>query len=215
VSEVRRVALFRSVLPNEARPIRCSGSGHVADASVHLNQVAQMPAEPSFLDPEPPATVQVVTGAEVDSVDLGSFGVRFFARAADTRGALSIVEHPIPPRTLAAPLHRHTREDEYSYVLEGRMGAVLGTRVVVADAGSLVFKPRGEWHTFWNAGSGPCRVLEIIAPGGFEEMFAEMAADPQAMTGEAAAAMDARYGLEVDYDSIPRLCEEHGLRFPV
>jgi hypothetical protein len=35
------------------------------------------------------------------------------------------------------------------------------------------------------------------------------------MSGETAAAMDARYGIEVDYDSVERLCEEHGLIFPV
>jgi mannose-6-phosphate isomerase-like protein (cupin superfamily) len=162
-----------------------------------------------------PTTRQVVSQDQAAFVDLGSFGVRFFARAAQTEGALSIVEHPIPPGTLAAPLHRHSREDEYTYVLEGTMGAQLGSEVVFAGAGSLVFKPRGQWHTFWNAGDGPCRVLEIIAPGGFEEMFAEMGADPESMTGEAAAAMDARYGLEVDYESIERLCEEHGLSVPM
>jgi mannose-6-phosphate isomerase-like protein (cupin superfamily) len=49
-------------------------------------------------------------------------------------------------------------EDEYSYVLEGRMGAQLGADIVLADVGDLVFKPRGPWHTFWNAGDGPCRI---------------------------------------------------------
>ncbi len=164
--------------------------------------------------PDRSSGAQVVRSEQAPFVDLGTFGARFLARATDTGGALSIVEHPIPPRTLAAPLHRHTREDEYSYVLEGRMGAVLGSEVVLADAGCLVFKPRGQWHTFWNAGDVPCRVLEIIAPGGFEEMFAEMGANPDLMTGDGAAAMDARYGLEVAYDSIEQLCEEHGLSFP-
>jgi mannose-6-phosphate isomerase-like protein (cupin superfamily) len=173
-----------------------------------------MTSRSTFSDAGSHDSSQVVPNEQAEFLDLGSFGVRFLARAADTGGALSVVEHPIPPRMLAAPLHRHSREDEYSYVLEGRMGAQLGTRVVVAEAGSLVFKPRGQWHTFWNAGDGPCRVLEIIAPGGFEEMFAEMGADPEAMVGEAAAAMDARYGLEVDYASIERLCAEHGLAFP-
>lgn len=162
--------------------------------------------------PVPPS--QVVTPKETPFVDLGSLGIRFLVRAAQTGGALSVVEHPIPPRTLAAPLHRHGREDEYSYVIEGRMGALLGERAVVAEAGSLIFKPRGQWHTFWNAGDGPCRVLEIIAPGGFEEMFAEIGADPDAMVGDAAASMDARYALEVDYESIEPLCRAHGLAFP-
>jgi hypothetical protein len=95
------------------------------------------------------------------------------------------------------------------------MGARLGDEVVYAEEGDLVFKPRDQWHTFWNAGDGLCRILEIISPGGFEHLFKEMAEDPEAMDGESAAALDARYGLEVDYDSITRLCEEHGLAFPI
>ena len=35
-----------------------------------------------------------------------------------TGGGFSLVEHPIPPLSLVAPLHRHAREDEYSFVLE-------------------------------------------------------------------------------------------------
>ena len=148
------------------------------------------------------------------ALDLGSVGVRFMVWAEESGGGFSLVEHPIPPRTLAAPLHRHANEDEYSYVLEGRLGALLGEKVVFAEPGDLVFKPRQQWHTFWNAGDGACRILEIISPGGFEHLFAEMGADPDAMTGEAAETMDARYGMEVDYESIARLCAEHGLVFP-
>ena len=93
--------------------------------------------------------------------------------------------------------------------------AQLGDEVVYAEKGDLVFKPRDQWHTFWNAGDGPLRILEIISPGGFEHVFKEMAEDPETMTGEAALALDARYGIEADYDSMERLCEEHGLNFPV
>ena len=149
------------------------------------------------------------------AADFGSFGVRFMIWSEQSGGGFSLVEHPIPPRTLAAPLHRHTNEDEYSYVLEGRMGAQLGDEVVYAEKGDLVFKPRDQWHTFWNAGDGPCRILEIISPGGFEHVFKEMADDPETFTGEAALALDARYGIEADYDGVERLCEEHGLNFPV
>jgi len=147
-------------------------------------------------------------------VDLGSLGVRFMVWAEESGGGFSLVEHPIPPRTLAAPLHRHANEDEYSYVLEGRLGALLREDVVFADPGDLVFKPRQQWHTFWNAGDGPCRILEIISPGGFEHLFAELGANPDAMTGEAAETVDARFGLEVDYESISRLCTKYGLVFP-
>ncbi len=98
-------------------------------------------------------------------VDIQSVGVRFMAWSEETGGGFALVEHPIPPRGLVAPLHKHSREDEYSYVLEGRLGAQLGDEVVHAQAGDLVFKPRDQWHTFWNAGDRPCRILEIISPG--------------------------------------------------
>ena len=141
-------------------------------------------------------------------VDLGSLGVRFMIRSEDSGGGFSLVEHPIPPRTLATPLHRHTNEDEYSFVLEGRMGAQLGDAVVYAEVGDLVFKPRHQWHAFWNACDGPCRILEIISPGGFERLFEE-AAEP----GEAPS-QDVRYGIEFDHESVERLCREHDLTFP-
>jgi mannose-6-phosphate isomerase-like protein (cupin superfamily) len=108
---------------------------------------------------------------EGESVELLSIGVRFMAWTEETGGGFSLVEHPIRPRTLAAPLHKHTREDEYSYVVTGRMGALLGGDTVYADAGDFVFKPRDQWHAFWNAGDEPCHILEIISPGGFEHYF--------------------------------------------
>jgi mannose-6-phosphate isomerase-like protein (cupin superfamily) len=145
---------------------------------------------------------------------LGSIGVRLMVDGAASGGGFALVEHPMPPRALAAPLHRHTHEDEYSFVLEGRMGALLGDEVLEAGPGDLVFKPRGQWHTFWNAGDEPARILEIISPAGFEQYFAavvDMAAgggvEPAAI-GELAA----RYGLEVKPETIPDLLERFGLR---
>src|SRR6202790_4927172 len=105
---------------------------------------------------------------------LGSIGVRFMIDGEVTGGGFSLVEHPMSAHALAAPLHRHLREDEYSYVVEGRMGAMLGDDVLEAGPGDLVFKPRNQWHTFWNAGDAPCRILEIIAPAGFEHFFNEL-----------------------------------------
>src|SRR3954451_17555650 len=146
---------------------------------------------------------------------LGSIGVRFMIGTEETHaGGFSLVEHPMPPRALAAPLHLHTREDEYSYVLEGRMGALLGDDVVYAEAGDLVHKPRNQWHTFWNAGDDPCRILEIIAPGGFEQFFQELDALGGALTAdpEVLVALNERYGLEMQPESVPGLLERFGLQ---
>ena len=144
---------------------------------------------------------------------LGSIGVRFMVDGEDSGGGFSLVEHPMPPRKLAAPLHRHTREDEYSFVLDGRMGALLGDDVVEAGPGDLVFKPRGQWHTFWNAGEEPCRILEIISPAGFEHYFAEVidALDGGPPDPDAIGPIADRYGLELDMESIPGLLGRFGL----
>ncbi len=163
------------------------------------------------------ATPKIVGPKDGKAGSLGSIGVRFMIDTEETHaGGFSLVEHPMPPRALAAPLHRHSREDEYSYVLEGRMGALLGDDVVYAEAGDLVHKPRDQWHTFWNAGETPCRILEIIAPGGFERYFAEAV---DALAGGAPpeparmAELATGYGLEVDMGSIPALCERFGVTF--
>lgn len=145
---------------------------------------------------------------------LGSIGVRFMIDGPDAAERFSLVEHPMSPRALAAPLHLHTREDEYSFVLEGRMGALLGDDVVEAGPGDLVFKPRNQWHTFWNAGDEPCRILEIIAPAGFERFFRELdglggaiKADPDEL-----AALNERYGFEMRPETVPELLERFGLQ---
>ena len=155
----------------------------------------------------------IIRHADARHVDLGSFGARFLLAAQHTGGTFSMVEHDVPSRTLAAPLHRHAHEDEYSVILEGVLSVQLGGQVFEVAAGDVILKPRGQWHTFWNAGDEKCRFLELISPAGFEQFFADLADDPEAMTGERAATLDAAYGLEVDYGSIASLCQRHGLRF--
>jgi mannose-6-phosphate isomerase-like protein (cupin superfamily) len=147
--------------------------------------------------------------------ELGSIGVRFMIGGDESGAGFSLVEHPMPPRALAAPLHRHAREDEYSFVLEGRVGALLGEEVVYGEPGDLIFKPRNQWHTFWNAGDEPARILEIISPAGFERFFEEIVdrpGDAGPPTPEQHIALADRYGLELDFDSIPGLLGRFGVR---
>lgn len=133
--------------------------------------------------------------------------------AKDSGGGFALVEHLLSPRMLAAPLHRHSHEDEYSYILEGRVGALLGEQVVFGQAGDLIFKPRGQWHTFWNAGDSQARILEIISPGGFEQLFRELDALGQAATPEAIAELGRRYGVETDFENTGPIIEQYGLEF--
>jgi mannose-6-phosphate isomerase-like protein (cupin superfamily) len=160
------------------------------------------------------AGVKIVGPGDAMEGFLGSIGVRFMIDGSEAGQRLSLVEHPMSPRALAAPLHLHTREDEYSFVLEGRMGALLGDDVVEAGPGDLVHKPRNQWHTFWNAGDEPCRILEIISPAGFEHFFRELVdmggvaeADEQALAG-----LNERYGLQMRPETVPELVERFGVR---
>jgi mannose-6-phosphate isomerase-like protein (cupin superfamily) len=160
------------------------------------------------------AGVRIVGPEDGKEGFLGSIGVRFLIDGSEAGERFSLVEHPMSPRALAAPLHLHTREDEYSFVLRGRMGALLGDEVVEAGPGDLVFKPRDQWHTFWNAGDEPCRILEIISPAGFERFFQELVAVGGAVQAdpETLAQLCGRYGLEMQPDSVPGLLDRFGLQ---
>jgi quercetin dioxygenase-like cupin family protein len=158
----------------------------------------------------------VLSPEEGAMIWLGGLGVRFMIDGAETGQTFALVEHPMEPRILAAPMHTHQHEDEYTYVLEGEVGVQVGDEVRVARPGDLVFKPRHVPHAFWNAGDTPARALEIISPAGFERYFVEIAQLlPPTHDGpvdeEALGAVMARYGLEMDMSSIPLLVERHGL----
>lgn len=151
---------------------------------------------------------------EGEVVHLFLLGIRFMIDGETTDGAFALVEHPLPARALGAPLHTHANEDEYSYVVEGRVGVQLGDEAIEAGPGELVFKPRGVPHAFWNAGDEPARLLELISPAGFENYFRELA-PALAETGPGSPAVMAiadRYELEIHFETVPELVERHGLR---
>jgi mannose-6-phosphate isomerase-like protein (cupin superfamily) len=158
--------------------------------------------------------VSVLTPQEGERVEFGGLGVRFMTVGE----GFSLVEHPIAPRTLAAPMHVHEHEDEYSYVLEGEVGVQIGDEVRYARPGDLVRKPRRIPHAFWNRTDEPARLLEIISPGGFERYFAELAPllPPQAPAPDfaALAALQARYGLQMDMESAATIAAREGLNLP-
>jgi quercetin dioxygenase-like cupin family protein len=104
------------------------------------------------------------------------FGVRFSYKveSGDSGGSLAVLEVQIPAKTLVKP-HTHAREDEFSLVVEGTVGARVGDRVLEAGQGTYLIKPRGTPHAMWNAASAPAKVVEILCPGGLESYFEELA----------------------------------------
>ena len=158
----------------------------------------------------------VLSPDEGETVWLRKLGIRSMIGGERTEGHSALVEYLIGPRALAAPMHTHEREEEYTYVLEGEVGVQIGEEVLLARPGDLVFKPRGVPHAFWNPADEPARALEIISPAGFERYFVELAPlFPPANTGpldeEAVDAVREKYGLEMDMGSIPVLAEREGL----
>ncbi len=137
---------------------------------------------------------------------------RFLVSGSETGGRLAIVEHRLPPHALAAPMHFHTLEDEFSWVIEGEVGVSLGGQVLVAQPGQLVIKPRGEWHTFWNAGATPARILELITPGGLERLFKAMGIADE-MDPDELSRFAGEFGCEADFEATERLVQAHGLKF--
>ena len=158
----------------------------------------------------------VLRPGEGGSVDLGGMGVEFKIRGEQTGGLLAVVEHPIEPGRLVPP-HIHEREDEYSYVLEGEVGARIGDQEVLAGPGSYLFKPRGVPHTFWNPGRTTARVLEIIVPAGFEHFFDELAGViaaglPPDEVELRRREIGGRYGQTLQLEWVPDLIRRYGLK---
>jgi quercetin dioxygenase-like cupin family protein len=158
----------------------------------------------------------VIRPPEGLSTPLGSTAAIHKIPGAVTQGRLAIVEHTLPPRYLASPMHRHSREDELSIVLTGQLGAKLGDDVVVAQAGSYVLKPRGQWHTYWNAGDTDLRFIELLVPAGIEGYFERLSrlfATAGAPSHDDVEILAHEYGLQFDFQGVPALCQQFGLRF--
>jgi quercetin dioxygenase-like cupin family protein len=135
---------------------------------------------------------------------------RFLINSKDWGGRVAVVEHLLAPKSIAAPMHRHTKEDEFSVILEGRVWYHAAGDECEAAVGDLVFKPRGEWHTFWNASADPARVLEIISPGGLEEAFRVIDTAPEGLD---LGPVIEPYGCEGDFEATLPIIEKYDLTF--
>lgn len=118
---------------------------------------------------------QVVRPDQANRIQLYDVIFNYGIGAEATDGRLSMLEVTIPPRTLIKP-HMHTREDEFSLVLDGSIGVRQDDRTVDdVPTGSWLIKPRSIPHAMWNVTDRPARVLEVVSPGGLEHYFEEIA----------------------------------------
>lgn len=157
---------------------------------------------------------RVVRPEEAHHLSLYDVAFRYGVGADASDGALSMLEVTIPPRTLVKP-HLHTLEDEYTLILAGTVGARLGDETIESiPAGSWLVKPRSLGHAMWNTSEEPVRILEVVAPGGLERYF-EQLAPVLTQRGpewtERYAALADEFGLTILDDWTDELQEKYGI----
>ena len=146
----------------------------------------------------------------------GPIGTTVRVSAEATAGLLSICEMPVAAGFMVPP-HTHHDTDEWSYVLEGRIGARIGDEEFSAEPGSWILKPRGLMHTFWNAGPAPARIIELLTPGRFEQFFRTMTAlaSKGELTDEGMGELAEEYGTTVSMDWVEDLASRYGLEVTI
>ena len=145
-----------------------------------------------------------------ERVATGGFRTAFLADAAATGGADALLEHTLAPALIGAAPHRHGREDELSDVLAGTLTVWRDGAAVDAGPGGVVRKPRGEWNTFWNAGTTPVRILELASPPALADYFRKLAEVIPARGAPDPAQLAALAAL--NFAALAPLVARHGLR---
>ena len=134
------------------------------------------------------------------------------ASAADTGGRFSLLEHALEPETLAMPMHRHAAETKTFFAVEGSLTVQIERDLFVATPGGSLVVPAGTMHTMWNETDRRIRFLSVIAPGGLEQYYAEVASYiPTGGKPDMDRVLDAstRYGIELDMLSLLDIMERH------
>ena len=134
-------------------------------------------------------------------------------RPEETGGLYALVEGGLAPRMFIPP-HIHTREDEISILIKGRLGVRIGDEEVELEAGGVALKPRGIPHAMWNPTDEPNLQLEFITPGGYVKFWEEVAMLKGGWQSSETAALAERYGQRWLWDEawVPDLIRRHGLR---
>ena len=122
-----------------------------------------------------------------------------------SNNALGVVEMRLPAG-FSPPPHIHHNEDEAFYLLNGRIEAQVGDQKIPAGQGSFLWLPRDVLHGFVVTADGPCTILTITTPAGFERFVADVG------TPTTSTAMP-----EPREPDVPRLFEiaaRYGIEFP-
>lgn len=145
-----------------------------------------------------------VTSRTTDALWFMNDLARIHLRGEQVGDRVSIVEFMAAAGDMP-PLHRHDREDELFYVVEGRLALHQPGRRMEGEAGSALFAERGVAHAYEVLGGKPARFLVVATPAGFEDFVAEVARraeelrlpEPADPDPEKMATVARRYGIEL------------------
>ena len=152
-----------------------------ASLSLPLGWGTQIPANnPDAPLPQP--TGSNVVGAGQDRLGktrtLGFSSLAFKVLTNQTVGNLFIIEHTNLLPGGGPPLHLHNSQQEWFYVLEGRVVFEIGAQRAQLSAGESVLALPQIPHTF-SAVGGPAHLLIAFTPAGkMEQYFLDAEASP-------------------------------------
>ena len=115
-------------------------------------------------------TAHVCRAKDGERIDAVGDRYRFLAESQQTGGRYALWHADISPGG-GPPLHRHSREDEAFYVLDGSVRFESDGVVQIGGPGTFVNLPIGSVHRFENVGDAFARMLVLVAPAGLETMF--------------------------------------------
>jgi quercetin dioxygenase-like cupin family protein len=115
----------------------------------------------------------------------------------DTRNAVAVLQFTVP-KLSGPPLHRHSREDEWFYVIDGELTFEVDGQRFTAGPGASAFAPRGAAHTYQNFRDEPAHILVTETPAGLERFFEEVSAHNKGLS-------------QPDFARVGQLAQSYGL----
>lgn len=157
-----------------------------------------------------PAPAILLDNGEGDVIDFPLHPTTRLAAANATQSGLSLFEVSILAQAAGAPPHRHTHEDEFFYVREGRITFMADGSQKTISKGGLALLPRGGWHAMWNDGDSDAILLVGTSAGQFDDFFdvvamkvAEAGDLSPPEIGAIVAQVGAERGITIDMTKIP------------
>jgi len=152
----------------------------------------------------------ILDQGEGASIDFPLHPTTRLSSADATQSGLSLFEISIATQAAGAPPHRHTHEDEFFYVRQGRITFMADGVQRTISEGGFVLLPRGGWHAMWNDGEADAILLVGTSAGQFDDFFDAVAMEVAAAgdlsppeIGAIVGQVGAERGITIDMAMVP------------